>query len=442
MKEKVMALLLCSVVSTGAQAETLYEVYTEALHNDPTYLQAVSQNKVDNEDVPQAIAALLPTVGIVGTAGVSKTRESGVSLQETGSTRTYTAALQLNQVLFNAATFDALQQARKTVRAAEATLGAALQDLMIRTSSAYFAVLEAQEELRYATARKRSLEKSLDQAQQQYNVGVSTITDVYLAKSNYSAAVASVLAAENKIAINKENLRAITGKMYATLTPLKDAHFPLVAPEPLDPQKWVDSAIERNWALQAATLTTQAAHDNISVNRAGHYPTLNANASYADAYADNSIDGTSRSYTPAAGLSLNIPLFAGGQIVSKTRAAIASYEVADASEEFTRRNVVSSTRSNYLSVLSAILQIKADQAAIEASKSALEGMEAGYRLGTQTMVDVLSAQQTLFNTQTTYASDRYNYLLTTLALKQAAGTLQANDLLNVNAWLEMDTSGV
>lgn len=440
MIKKIVAIALCTIVSATAQAASLYDVYTEALYNDPTYLGASSQYAADSELLPQAWAALMPALSLSGSADVSRSLVKGAaqrSQNPSSTNRGYRATLELNQVLFDGAAFGALKLERKSVQASAATKAAALQDLMLRVSEAYFNVLQSEEEMRYATARTVSLERSLDQAQAKYNVGLNTITDVNLAQANYSAATALQEASKNNIATAKENLRAITGRYYDDLAPLKD-DFALVTPLPLNADKWVEVALKRNWSLQAQTLSTAAAQDNISINRSGHLPTLTVSGTYQDAYNNNSISGSSRTYQPAATLSLRLPIFSGGSVVSQTRQAIANYEVADQSQEFTRRAVINSTRSNYLAIISVIEQIKADKTAIKASESALEGMNTGYKLGTQTMVDVLSAQDTLFQNQTTYATDRYNYLQTSLQLKQAAGTLQAKDLLNVDAWLSLN----
>ena len=443
MMKKSTLTALCLIISASAQAQSLYEVYIEALHNDPTYLSAVSQYDADSELLPQAWSVVLPTLGLNGTTSINQTSTKGLQVDSDQtapktSNRGYQASVEINQILFDAGAFGGITFAKKSVQASAATKAAALQDLMIRVSNAYFNVLQTEEEMRYAKLRKTSLARSLDQAQQKYNVGLNTITDVNLAQANYSSAVALLESSKNNIATAKEDLRAITGQYYDDLAPLKD-DFALITPEPLDPEEWVSVALNRNWTLKAASLSSQAAHKNISITRSGHYPTLGAALDYSNTFNRNSQTGASRTYQPQAALSLNVPIFQGGRVVSETRQAIANYEVADQSEEFTRRAIINSTRSNYLGVISIIAQIKADKTAITASQSALEGMNTGYKLGTQTMVDVLSAQDTLFDNQTTYATDRYNYLLTTLALKQAAGTLQAKDLLNVNAWLDLKT---
>ena len=186
---------------------------------------------------------------------------------------------------------------------------------------------------------------------------------------------------------------------------------------------------------------------NIRQQFAGHLPSLNANASYNNNYSytaqtltllkqplDES--GPTRTVTKSVGVTMNVPVFQGGYVTAQTQKAVYDYQTEMQVLEQSFRNTVNITRQSYLNVTASISKIAADKQAIRSAISALEGMNAGYRVGTKTIVDVLQQQQSLFDAQKTYAQDRFDYITNILALKQAAGTLSGVDLEAINRWLQ------
>lgn len=451
---KTVLLLATFLCSLSAQAADLLEVYQQAQSSDPTFLQAVAQRLSTKEGLPINVAALLPNLSVSGNPTVSRIGYAGSNYTTTAGAntgflsprnltqRSYTLALTATQTVFNFAQFSAVAQQYSLSKYADATLNAALQSLMIRVAKAYFAVLQDEENLTYNEANKLANAEQLEQVKQQYNVGLKTVTDVYTAQAAYDTAVSQYIQAQTTLANDRENLRVITGKYYPHLSILSD-HFPLVSPEPNDMEEWVRTAERQNWSIKASQYQVTASKQVVRQQFAGHLPTVQVQGSLSRQYADNinryisfqERVGPGTMSDKSIGLNINVPLFAGGGVIAQTNQAVYNYEVSQQSSEFTIRNTINNTRQSYLNVVAGISKVTADKQAIKSNISSLNGLEASYRVGTETLVDVLNQQQKLFQAQTQYATDRYAYVNNLLLLKQAAGTLSFNDLRAINTWL-------
>jgi outer membrane protein len=459
MKKNILLFLaLTGLTVSVANATNLTEVYQDALQSDPIYQQAVAQRLSTGENVPINFAPLLPQASVAGGPLLSKISSTGLadSPALTSTSRGYSVTLSLSQTVFNYTQFKALSGARASSRQADATLNAATQSLMLRVAQAYFAVLQDEDNLRYNIANKNSFGKQLDQINQQYKVGMKTVTDSYTAQASFDTASAGLIAAQTALANDKENLRALSGRLYPSLAKLSE-NFPLLTPNPENIDAWVDTAERQNWSIKAAEYATQAAMENIKQQNGGHFPTVNLQGSYIYSYSNtigtgateipiedseppNNGNGTllpGRSHTKDAQVFLNIgiPLFQGGQVTAQTRQAKDNYQISSQQLEQSVRMTINNTRQSYLGIILGIRQIQADKQAIKSVRSSYYGLNEGYHVGTQTLVSVLNQQQKLFQTQTQYASDRYAYVNNLLLLKQAAGTLSENDLEAINAWL-------
>lgn len=446
MRNVFLFLTLFFGICLSANAANLLEVYQQALTSDPIFQQAIAQRFANQEAVPISFANLLPNIGVTMQPSVNKTAASGPATT-TGSysNRQFLLNATVTQTIFDFAQFANLASAKAFSKQADATLNAAAQSLIIRVASAYFAVLQDEDTLRYAAANKAAYAKQLDQINQQYKVGLKTITDVYTARASYEASSASYIATETQLANDKENLRAITGCMYPSLAKLSE-RFPLISPKPANIELWVDTATKQNWSIKSAQYANEVAMQNIKQQFAGHLPVLSAEGIYNITTTDNTGGtgpdgrffvpaGSAQSHNRTVALNLSVPVFQGGQVVAQTRQAQYTYQVTSQQLEQTFRSIISTTRQSYLGVIAGISQIKADSEAVKSSQSSYEGLEAQYRVGTATLVDVLNQQQKTFQAQKQYAADRYAYVNNLLALKQAAGTLNPNDVAAINSWL-------
>ena len=440
----VVATTLLTLLPFPVLAVDLMQAYQQAASSDPTFKAAHAQWLADKENLPIGWAALLPSFD--ATASLQRQRIDNTSqignIDSEG--RFYNTSKQygltLTQPLFNYAAWAGVSGASAVVRQATATYSAAQQDLMLRVAQAYFGVLQAADDLRYTRAEKRAVGRQLDQTQQQFKVGLIAITAVHDAQAKYDSIVAQEIATQNALSDKREQLREITGVLYGRMSGLTK-RLPLVRPTPDNINQWVTVGLRQNYLLQASKAATDAAGANIQVQSGARYPVVNATGGYTyDNESNLSGVGHSRRRVLGGGLTLSFPAFQGGGVFAKTRQARYEYQVATANWERQYRSVVSQTRQSFLGVLSGISQIKADRQAIVSAASAVQSNEAGYQVGTRTIVDVLDAQTSLYDGQKIYARDQYQYLLNTLALKQQAGTLGVGDLGLINAWLKRQRS--
>lgn len=427
--------VLIAIVVLPAQADDLMQVYYQALHSDPTFKEAQATWLSSKEALPIARAGYLPQLTAAGAYTRSYERNKpGTVLAPRGYFWAHNFNLSLSQAIFNAATWKAIKGAAADVKSATATYAAAQQDLMVRTVTAYLSVLQAYDRLRFTLAKKRAVYRQLVTAEQQFRVGLIAITGVYDAQTVYDQAIADEIQNRNDLNNRLEDLRAITGKHYRQLTGLT-RQVPLFTPKPNDINEWVRVSELQNYTLQAQDYTVQATHQNIGQQQAGRYPVVNLVGTYGTTYTSDDPVGFNTSQTNVtAGLSINFPLFQGGLVSASVRRAIYDYESAVSQLDFVHRDVVRQTRQAFLGVISGISRVKAALQAIVSQQKALKATEAGYTVGTRTMVDVLNDLSTLYNRQQQYADDQYAYVSDIISLKEAAGTLSVKDLEQVNSW--------
>lgn len=448
MKKQVLILIILCCCQMVAKAADLLQVYQQALCSDPIYQQAISQRMATKEGVPISLSALLPTINLTANPGVTRSAFAGSNLgglsfsPRNNTLRSYELALTATQTVFNYSQFFTLRASIATSKGADATLNAALQNLMTRVASAYFAVLRDEDNLSYNEASKLAYAEQLDQVQQQYRVGLKTLTDVYTAQAAFDTAVANYIAAQTTLSNDRENLRVITGIYYPRLSSLSEK-FPLISPQPVNVEEWVRRSLAQNWSIRAAQYAVDTAKQQFQQQFGGHLPTISIQGQLDRIYTDNingyrniaARNGPSTETDRLVMLNINVPLFQGGGVMAETNQAAYNYKTVQQQLEQTIRNTTNTTRQSYLGVLAGISQIAADKQAIKSSISSLEGMEASYQVGTETLVDVLNQQQKVFQAQTQYATDRYNFVNNILVLKQAAGTLSFDDLRAINCWL-------
>ncbi len=435
----LLVLFISSFWSLSSFATDLLQVYRDAQQNDPTFKSAEAQWLATQQLIPINRAALLPSFVASGFDNAAHTRQSFADTSNSFNQSEYAYALTLNQTIFNWQYWKLLSTAKSQVKQAQANFYSASQDLMLRVSSAYFAVLQAYETLQVTQATKRSLAEQFHQTHEQFKVGLIANTGVEQVQASYDNVVAQEIANKNNVSNKLEELRAITGIFYTQLDGLRTT-MPLVSPKPENINAWVGIAASQNYAIKAAYYAMMAARENIKVQRAGHLPVVTGTAQYSWDHINN-VNIIGNVLTPVTtetsqvGVNVNFPVYQGGLILAQTRQASYQYAEASAQMEIAYRSTLTQARESYLGVMSGISKIKADRQAIQSNLSSLSATKAAYTVGTNTIVDVLQQQQFLYDTQTTYATDQFNYIINTLTLKQAAGTLSDRDIVAINSWL-------
>lgn len=445
----LLSLLLFSATGLSYGAN-LMQVFQDAVKTDPTFKAAEAQRLSLRQNISIARSFLLPQLsgGANGLRNHVKNQTKSLFVGPLGSTSatqgtfnygSYDLNLSAGQTLFNVAAWQSLSEAKIAAKAADANYIAAAQDLIVRVNSAYFAILFAEDNLRFIEAQKRAIYQQLDQVQQEYKVGLVAITGLYQAKASYDLVLSEEIAAKNDIINSKENLRAITGRYYDTIDGLKQ-QVKLITPKPKDSEAWVNTANKHNWLLQAARFNAQAAKRQIDVQFAGHFPVVNAIAGYDKQRSGPSPQGNIDMESIDGGINLTLPIVEGGLVVAETRQAKFNYQEALDNLEKTLRDTNNFTRQSFNNIIALISKVKADRQAIISNESALKSTSEGYRVGTETMLDVLQSVQDLTDAQKIFARDQYDYINATIALKEATGTLIVNDLQSINRWLGPDAS--
>lgn len=435
MTKKLLPLLVATMVISPAFGEDLSQVYALAKENDAQIQAARATRDAALEAKPQAKSQLRPTVSL--SADASRTRKkvfTGGALEPTGVSYSSPAqlSLSLSQPVYHRDYFIQLEQADKQIAQAEATFAAEEQGLMVRASQAYFSVLAAQESLEFAKAENAAIARQLDQAKQRFEVGLIAITDVHEAQAAFDQSRADLINAENQVDNAWEALFEITGTQVGELAQVKD-ELALTPPQPQNLDQWAETAQQQNLVVQATLYGVQIARQNVELQRSGHYPTVDLVGSHT--LNRTLIDTGSENNTTNLSLQLNVPLYTGGAVTSKVGQAVLEHEAAQQSLDKERRSVNRQVRDAFRGVLTSISTVEALKASTISAQSALEATEAGFGVGTRTMVDVLNAQRDLFRAKSNYATVRYEYILSGLQLKQSTGTLTQDDLADVNSWL-------
>lgn len=413
----------------------MLEIYQLALSSDPQFKSAGFNQQASTEIKSQSIAQMMPHVSSTVASSHKRLDNQkpsfmGVNLQDYWDN---SFALNLTQPLFHWDHWIQLDQSDNQIALADAQLQAALQDLMTRTATAYFNVLAAADNLAFAVAEKKAIDKQLEQAQKRFEVGVIAVTDVYEARAAFDNAVANEIEAQNNLDNNKETLREIIGDNASELSRLQ-THIVMQNPEPADIMVWSKTADVNNFGIVAEFNKAEIIRKTVDLEQSRHLPTLDVIASYGLQDVNSSFGV--RGDTQSLGMQLNVPLYEGGAVNSRSRQAAYQYQAAKESLIQIRRQITREVKDAYRSVVSGISKIKALDATIQSAELAVKAAEAGLEVGTSTMVDVLTLQRTFYKAKSDYARSRYDYFINSIKLKEAAGSLNEQDLQKINQYLQ------
>ena len=418
--------------TASAHAQSLVDLYTAARGYDASFQSARSQYDATLARADQAQSLLLPTVGLQSSL-VRTSQEPVPAPERTFNAQTNT--LGASQPLYRPANLASYKQGKKQTELAKSQLEAAEQDLIVRVSQAYFDVLAASDNLTFVKSQKAAVGEQLSSAKRNFEVGTSTITDSREAQARYDLVVAQEIAAENDLRVKSLALAQLVGMPNAiprpVITPLT-----LANPQDGDIETWVREAVARNPNVQQLQIALEVAGLETEKARAGHKPTVDLNANYTTVNGGSYINPSdARTNQAQVGVALNLPLFAGFAVRNRVRETIALEDKARTDLEATRRAVEQSTRTAYFGLQAGAAQVKALEAAEVSTQSALDANKLGYQVGVRINIDVLNSQSQLYDTKARLAKARYDLLVGGLRLRQAAGTLNANDLQPINSQL-------
>jgi len=439
MKKTITSLIIgfaCATGSTFVMADDLRTVYEQAKQNDPVVLKAKANYLASQEDVVQARARLLPSLG--GSASITHADNEGFNdlggIDSTDS-ENVSYGLSLNMEIYHHDTWLRMDNAKKSAHQTEVLYNTAKQELIIRVTEAYFNVLKAKDDLEFAIAEKKAIERQLEQTKERYKVGLIAVTNVHEAQAQYDNAITSEIRAENNVFNAEEALRVITNVYPKDVSVLNTERFSASRPSPDTANEWQQMAEAKSLDLIAQKISVDIAKENINIARAGHYPTLDLSASYGNSknkVESVQFDGLD---SQSIGVTLTVPIYSGGAVSSSVRQAQSRYVAASQDLAQTHRNVVRNARNSYNTVIAAVSAINSLERSVVSAESALKATEAGFEVGTRTIVDVLNSTTNLYNAKRNLSSTRYDYIQSILALKRAAGTISEKDLDDINAGL-------
>jgi len=440
----LLGLLTLGIGST-ARAADLKEIYDLAVNNDPQLAAAKATYMSRREVISQARAGMLPNLS----ASLRTTQNERTSPEATADplspggftvsdvTQKYNDnswSAVLSQPVFNLRRWFQFTQSKDIEAQAAANFAAEQQDLIFRVADSYLAILEAQDRLSASMAERDAVKRQLEQVQQRFDVGLVAITDVLESTAAFDSSTVNVIEAEGAQVITFDTLLRLTGQPFTLVSGLSD-EFPVVYPDPRDEDAWVKAALENNLSIAAAQEAVDAAHRGLQVVRSDHLPTVDARITYTESTSSAQSIFTGQTEATAASLVLNVPVFSGFLTHSQAKQAAYDLQHAQRTLDLTRRTVVENTRNLYSAINTDVARVQARLRGIESSQSALDATQTGYEVGTRNIVDVLLAQQRLYQAQFQYASARYQYVRDTLSLKQVVGSLSPDDIYDLNNFI-------
>lgn len=421
----LVAMMVAAGLNGPVLADDLWGIYQSAVKADPVLLQAAAEKERALEAVTGTRAPLLPQINLA--ADYTRIYSS----EDVRESKGPTIGVNLVQSIYDRSNWVELSQSEKSAHFADLGYNLALQELMVRTTSAYFDVLKAYDDVEFAVAEKAAIARQLEQTKQRFEVGLSAITDVHEAQAEYDLSVANEITLRNALESAYQGLRQITGQDHRTLNVLDTARFAPAIPAPESANGWYKLAEESSLALARAKVQTDIAKEQIDRAESGHYPTLDLVA--GTQYSDTDSQMSSSDATDASiGLQLNLPIYSGGGISSAVKQAQHQYVAASEVLSETQRSVYRNTLDSFNTLSAATSAIRAYEQTVVSRQSALDATTAGFEVGTRTIVDVLNSTRALYDAKRNLSGARYAFVVAVFRLKLAAGTLTENDLVDVN----------
>ncbi|WP_251978869.1 TolC family outer membrane protein [Salinicola avicenniae] len=438
-----ISLLIAASFAPAVHAADLLTITQDALNHSATLNS--SRSTFNSTEAGQDVERgdLLPQISATGSLYRYNSLESqsveGGSSSPTGSSsgdEDYNGSslgVNVTQALFDASNWYEYQQSKKQVGQQALQLEIDQQQLLYDVSSAYFEILRAREVLEARQAQEKAINRQLEQAQEQFNVGLVAITDVNEAQAAFDSARAQRIAARNDLQISFEALERLTGQQYESIEGLDD-DLPVEPPTPTNRSEWVNMAMASSPSIQYAQAAVDVAESSVDIAQAGHLPTLDAFADYS--FSDNDRDQLrGHNEDLQVGVQANLPIYTGGSTSAAVRQNTYSLEATQYDFEDQRRYTTQQVRSLFTQVANDVESVEAQRQAIVSSRSALEATRAGYDVGTRNIVDVLDAEQSLYESISDYADARYTYVTDLLQLRQQAGVLNLEVIRGTNRWL-------
>ena len=439
MNKKILVTSLLAL-SIHSAADSLLDIYNDALENDPQYKSAEFSYLAGKEIKVQGRAGLLPNISISAQTNWNEYYQNGDLQNEYNN---FSSSARLTQPLIRLDSWFKYRQSKFLTDAAEADFAYSQQALIVRTAELYFNVLRAIDNLSAARSEEKAIKKQLDQIRQRYEVGLAAVTEVQEAQLAFDLSLASRTRVEGEVYTAKEALNALVGREILSLDGLVN-DLNVTNPVPASKEEWARKAVENNFRLQAANLRKFASKNNARSVASNHLPKVDIVGVQTESETNQySFDGLNtggvfditvpdETQRDTYSLQLSMPIFQGGAVISRTKQAYAESNKSSEDALFTERSVIQDVRSQYSNVVTLVANLRAQKQAVVSASSALEATKVGYEVGTRNIVDLLQAEKNLYSAERNLSNAKYDYLITTLRLHLAAGTLSPENLIEIN----------
>jgi TolC family type I secretion outer membrane protein len=440
-----LALMLGDV--SDASALDLMQSYQLALQQDAQYLASRAEAEASREALPQARAQLLPSLSSTLSQSSNDTNSTipgviGIPVNKSYQYQSSSYAVTLRQPIYRKYNFAAYKQAESQVDSIDASSDKSLQDLAVRLSGAYFDALMAQHQLALVLSAKDAYAAQLEGAKRSFAKGLGTRTDIDDAQARYDMVLAQELEASQNVGYTRRQLQVMINQPAENLALLSPGRMELVPPLPANAEDWIKRGEEVNNELRAMRANIESARQEIEKARAGHMPTVDLTIQRSRNLSANDQTINQFYLSTQIGVQVNIPMFAGGFVNSQVRQAKSNLEKYEQLYEAKRRDIGLQIRKEFQNVAEGVLKVKALEQAERSADQAIFSSQKGFQAGTRTQIDILNSQQQRMNTGRDLAQARYLYVMARIRLQGLVGSLNENEISDINSWLTLSTAPV
>lgn len=427
---------LCAIAAAMlpcAHGYGLLEGFQLAKQHDPQYQSATAEHEAGEANRALGKALLLPTIS--ASFNRSKINGSDAAPDFFGDTSTaplhymsQDAAIQLRQPIINMQRWATYRQGQARADYSRAIFAKKEHELALRYLSSYLGTLLSRKNIELGEAKQHALEAARTQAQQQFDQGDGTITDIYDAEAKLQIAEAELIEAHNQLALSERTLVAMTGQPARALAePVADIGQYLGPDGAAD--DWLNKAVAASPDILAAQKNVDIAEQELKKARAGNYPTLELIAS-KDRSSASSVSTINQKITQnAIGIELSIPLFNGGYNSAQIVQTGALYKQAQADLDNAHTQVALEVSKQFYGVSTGARKVAALRKAVAASEETVKASKLGLGAGVKTLSDVLNSEEQLYQSRRDLLLAQYNQLVSWIALRAYSGVLSNADLV-------------
>jgi type I secretion outer membrane protein, TolC family len=426
----ILTLIVALIPISNVSAFGLMEAYEGALQNDSTFRAAIHENDAGQQFKTIGRASLLPVLSGTYTTNQVDGDITRNSITQHLTYRSENAAIQLRQPLLNFEALARYKQGLAQTRASDAQFVVRNQDLIVRLAAAYMDARYAEDQLTLAVSQLNSYAEQQLTNERMFEKGEGTKTEMLETQARFDLADAQVVEARDNLTTARNVLGAIVGEEITLLNPLMDG-FRVKPMQPPSFEEWKATTLEQNPEIVSQRHAVEVAQQEINKQRAGHVPRIDLIASVNKTKSDSIIFFGIDTFTRSVGVQVSVPLYSGGIVNAQTAQAVSNYEKAKSELESKTHQVIIELRKQFNLNLSSIRRIGALVTSVNSRSFLLEATQKSAIGGTRTNIDILNAQQQLFEAKLDLMQARYNYLLSYLRLRKAAGTVEITDLQDV-----------